>query len=198
MAQTEKLFGQIKVMDMQQPSQFPTLVTERLVLRKLEIKDAPEIFELRSDEQVNQYVARARSTTVAEAAAFINKIIATVENNQSYYWALEPKNGGKLIGTICLWNVDAANSTIEIGYELLPNWQGKGLAREALLAVIEFTFKTLKFETIAAYSHAHNQQSIRLLERNGFTRDKLLEEVFYEKEGPQIEIVYSIKNPVPF
>ncbi len=178
--------------------QFPTLITDRLILRKLEIADAPQIRELRSDEQVNQYVNRPKSATLAEAEAFIQKIIAGLAEKGWYYWVISLKNGNEFAGTICLWNIDISTSTAEVGYEMLPHWQRKGLAREALLAVVDYCFKALNFETITAYSHADNRGSIRLLERTGFVRDKLLEQAFYEKEGPQIEIVYSIKNPALF
>jgi [ribosomal protein S5]-alanine N-acetyltransferase len=53
---------------------FPNLATERLVLRKLTIKDAKEIMLLRSNEQVNKFIERTKSIDLNEAKKFIKKI----------------------------------------------------------------------------------------------------------------------------
>src|SRR6266481_3917752 len=85
---------------------FPTLTTGRLILRRLMMDDAAEIAMLRSDERVNQYLDRPKTSTFSEAVEFINKIDKGLKNNESYYWAISIKDEHKLIGTICLWNID--------------------------------------------------------------------------------------------
>jgi len=49
---------------------FPELVSERLLLRSLQPTDANEIFALRSDEKVNQYIDRQRAKTIEDAGQF--------------------------------------------------------------------------------------------------------------------------------
>ena len=53
---------------------FPVITTQRLILRKLNIKDAKEIMMLRSDEQVNKFIDRPKSIDLNEAKKFIEKI----------------------------------------------------------------------------------------------------------------------------
>jgi [ribosomal protein S5]-alanine N-acetyltransferase len=177
-------------MDIQQQNQplFPTLITDRLLLRKLETNDTPEIFNLRSDDRVNEYLDRPKAASLTAAKAFIEMITTMIDQNKSFYWAISLKESHKLIGTICLWNIDTGNLTIETGYEMMPAHQGKGLMQEALLAVIDFAFKTLRFKTIVACPIAANERSVKLLERNGFITDGV--------KAAGGELVYSLKSPL--
>lgn len=52
-------------------SPFPELKTQRLLLRKLEITDANEIFFLRSNENVLRYLGKEPAKTISEAEEFI-------------------------------------------------------------------------------------------------------------------------------
>ncbi len=181
-------------MQQQNLSQFLVLTTERLILKRLVLDDAPEILKLRSDERVNKYLDRPKTTTLNEAEDFINKIENSINKNESFYWAISLKDNIKLIGTICLWNIDNENATIEIGYELHPDYQGIGLMQEALLKVVEYAFQILKLKTIVAYPNAANERSVRLLEKNNFQRDPALEGEFYKNEPSAKEIIYSLKK----
>ena len=165
------------------------LETPRLKLRKLAFADAAQLVLLRSDERVNRYLDRPATTTHEEALQFINKILAA----SSYYWALTLKNETMLIGTVCLWNHDREKSIVEIGYELLPGFHGEGLMTEALQAVIVYNSTVLQFETILATLHMENIPSIKLLEKNGFIRDRTREDQLHTEGGPGCEIVYSLK-----
>ena len=181
-------------MQNQNPALFPLLTTDRLVLRKLEIDDAGELLKLRSDESVNKYLERPKSRTINEVIEFINKIQAGISKNESFYWAISLKNESKLIGTICLWNLDKENSRAEVGYELLPAYQGKGLMQEALSKIIEYCFQILGFKTITAYTDSANERSVRILEKNNFRRDKVLEDEYYGEGVSGNEVIYSLKS----
>ena len=181
-------------MQKQNSPQFPAFITDRVILRKLELEDAGELLKLRSDESVNKYLNRAKSKTINEVIEFINKIETAISKNESFYWVISLKEDSKLIGTICLWNLDKENSRAEIGYELLPAYQGKGLMQEALLKIIEYCFQILGFKTIVAYLNVENAKSIRLLEKTNFQRDKALEDEYYSQGEPGNEVIYSLKS----
>jgi len=150
---------------------FPALQTERLSLRKLSLDDANEIFFLRSDESVNKFMERTRAASLEDAHNFINKTNHEIENNQCVDWAITFKDDSRLIGSICFWNISIEENKAEVGYELLPDFQGKGIAQEALSAVIVFGFEVMKLKTIEAYTHKENLQSTKLLEKFNFKRD---------------------------
>jgi len=156
---------------------FSELSTGRLLLRQLNIGDAPEIMLLRSDPRVNEFIGRSGTITLEEARLFIEKIRKGVANKESLYWAIALKGHGTLIGTICLWNFSADKARAEAGYELSPAYQGQGFMQEALEKVIAYGFGPLKLKMITALLMADNIRSIKLLKRNGFQLDAGFEHV---------------------
>ena len=169
---------------------FPTLHTERLTLRQMSDEDAKEIFELRSDEQVNKFLDRPKATSIEDARAFIEKINRAIENNESIMWGIVFKNQPTLMGTICLWNISAQNSSAEIGYELIPAFQGKGIIQEVFPTVIAFGFDTMQLKIIEANTIADNERSIRVLEKNNF----VLSGKFKFKNDLTDTLIYSLDN----
>jgi ribosomal-protein-alanine N-acetyltransferase len=150
----------------------PILKTERLTLRPLQLSDDHQIFALRSNESVNRYLGRKPSASIDDARKFIQAIV----ENQSFYWAITLDGADELIGTICLYNLSNDHQSAEIGYELLPKFQGRGIMQEALAAVIDFAFQYLNLNLLEAYTHYENQSSSRLLEKLDFKRQDVDEE----------------------
>ena len=144
---------------------FPILTTERLTLRQLRINDEQEIFILRSDSEINKYLDRQISNTIDDARNFINKIHENISKNASLYWAITFSDKNILVGTICLFSFSDENDSCEIGYELLTNFQGQGIMKEAVEKVIDYAFNTIKVKKIEAFFHRDNQSSINLLEK---------------------------------
>lgn len=157
---------------------FPVLKTERLTLRQLVSNDDNEIFALRSNDNVNKYLDRTPSKSIDDAKTFIQTINENIERNDSVYWAIMLNGTDKLIGTICLFDFSDDNLKAEIGYELLPDFQGKGIMQEATSKVIDFGFQHVGLNSIEAYTHPGNQRSTRLLEKLNFKRESAANENF--------------------
>src|SRR5688572_8831428 len=168
---------------------FPNLATNRLLLRKLFPEDDREIYRLRSDETVNYYLERTKAESLNDARDFIEKINAGVENNKTVYWAIIYKSENSLIGTICIYNINIEKAKAEIGYELLPSYQGKGLMQEALHEVLQYASSTLHLKSIEGFTHKQNESSIALLTKNEFKRD--LQAEFGDRELPLDMVIYS-------
>ena len=147
---------------------FPALASQRLRLRRLKPEDVQEIYSLRSNESVNLYLDRQPASSIDDAHMFIEKINANIDNNISLYWAICLKENPRLIGTICYFDFSDTGESAEIGYELHPFYQHKGIMHEALSVVIPFGFQTLELKSIIAVLSADNENSIRLLEKNRF------------------------------
>lgn len=140
---------------------------EKIILRDITIADSNTIFRLRSDERVNRYLSRQVAGSEQDAVAFIEMIIRGIRESNWKYWIIEEKSGAT-VGTICLYNFSANNKTAEIGFELLPEYQGLGYAFEAVIKVIRYTWEKLNLENLVAFPHKENISSIRLLEKSGF------------------------------
>ena len=147
---------------------FPILTTERLTLRQLVVNDEQEIFTLRSDSEINKFLDRKIAITIDDARNFINRFIENFKKNDSLYWAITFNDKNILVGTICLFSFSDENDKCEIGYELLTNFQGQGIMKEAAEKVIAYAFNTIKVQKIEALFHSDNQNSIRLLEKLSF------------------------------
>jgi ribosomal-protein-alanine N-acetyltransferase len=152
-------------------SPFPILQTERLVLRQLVPEDVNALTALRNNEIVNLHLDRQKTTTTEEALLFIDKIAKSISNSQSIYWVIALKENNFLIGTICYWNILAEKDVAEIGYELLPDYQGKGIMQQAMSLVIDFGFNTMQLKIIKAFTSLANIASVKSLERNNFKVD---------------------------
>lgn len=148
--------------------EMPLLSTERLHLRGLLDSDTPQIMAIRSNPEVNKYLGRSNDITIDEARSFIKKIEGIVSRSEGFYWAVTLKEDNDLIGTICYWNLEPVDKKAEIGYELYPDQQGKGLMQEALSAVLTYGFETANFEIITAFPVEGNESSVKLLVKNGF------------------------------
>jgi len=149
---------------------FPELLTNRLLLRKLEPADAVRIYELRTDPRVNEYVDRPPASSVEDGLRFIHRININISEGDCLYWAIVPKQEQDLIGTICLWNWNKTARLAEVGFELLPAWQGRGFMHEALHRIMDYAFEQLPLAQVEAWVHPQNNPCIRLLEANGFER----------------------------
>ncbi len=173
---------------------FPNFATDRLFLRAINNDDKKEIFALRSNPQVMEHISRALAKNIEEAQTFINKITKGINEDKLVYWGITLKVDDSLIGTICLWNISLDNYRAELGYELMPKYQGQGLMQEAFTRVVDFAFNTLGFHTLEANVNPGNKRSIKLLEKNEFVREAYFKEnYFYEGEFLDT-VIYSKIN----
>lgn len=174
-------------------SLFPNLTTERLNLRQITVQDMNEFFILKSDERLLKYYD-AKAKTYEEARQFLQKISDGISNNEWIVWGIALKDEDKLIGSICFWNICQEQSKAEIGYELMHNWQGKGIMQEAIKAVIEYGFQSMKLQLIEAFPNPNNAKSINLLERNNFIRGANFIETDSSNGYILERVIYSLKN----
>ena len=170
---------------------FPILKTKRLIFRQLEEADNKEIFFLRSDDELNKYIHRPRPNSINEANEFISKINNGIKQDKLIYWAITSKDNPKLIGTICLWNISKDKKYAELGYELNPKFQGKGIMSEALKYILDYGFEKIGLEKIEAFTHKDNTKSTTLLLKNNFTHD-----VGRKDKDNKDNIIFTITKPV--
>ena len=84
------------------------------------------------------------------------------------------------------------NFRAEIGYALLPDYYKKGIADEALKAVIDYGFNTMNLHSIEANLNPDNIASAELLEKNNFEKEAYFKENYYF-EGKFIDsLIYSL------
>jgi ribosomal-protein-alanine N-acetyltransferase len=149
---------------------FPTITTQRLVLRQLQDYDVHELFALRIDESVNRFLNRPLPESVNDVRGFIAKVNQITHDNEGLYWVITRKNEDKLLGAIGLRNFGPEQYQAEIGYELHPDHQGQGFMHEAITHVLAYGFGRLGLQAIMADTDPGNLRSIQILERHGFVK----------------------------
>lgn len=147
----------------------PPLATSYYRLAPLSAEHTGIIFELRSSEQVQQYLNRPLMRDWAEAKYFIEEITAGMQSGEFLYWVIYRQRAKTPIGTICLWQFNRERTQADLGYELLPDAQGQGVMTEVLPRIIAYARDTLELQLLQACTNRENTSSLRLLRSAGFT-----------------------------
>lgn len=171
---------------------FPELTTERLLLRKVTLSDAPAIFYLRSDKRILQYLSKAPAASLKEAEEFITRITNDLANNDGVLWGIALKEApAAIIGTICYWRLDKAHSRAELGYALVPAHWRKGIMKEAIIKVLDYGYNVMGLHSIEGRINPGNIASASILEATGFVREAYFREDFFYDGKFEDTAVYS-------
>lgn len=157
----------------------PTLAAPPLRLRWLTTADLPALFTIFSDPEVTRYWGTARFHGLADAQSLLDDIHAHFHAGTLFQWGIELAGAGsarQIIGTCTLAALDPTNRRAELGFALGRTHWGKGYARTAVTAVLNFAFEQLDLHRVGADTDPRNDASIRLLEKLGFRREGLLRE----------------------
>ena len=100
--------------------------------------------------------------------------------------------GGSFIGLIN--ETQRADTTIELGYALLPAYHNKGYATQALTGAITYLHSS-GFHTITAGAFTENPASIRVMQKAGMTAMDKTEEIEYR--GTVHTCVYYSHTTIP-
>lgn len=173
-------------------SEFPTLTTERLILREPQLSDAPDVLVFRSDPYVQRFNGPVYES-VAEAKTSIKKALVAYKAEESIGWAVTFKNSNTVLGGFGIYSWSRNHRRAEVGYDLARAYWGQGIASEALRAVLQFCFEQMNLNHIYAGTIADNHESVRLLERAGFHRDGLRRKWSWEDDGTFHDVaLYSL------
>lgn len=157
-------------------ARLPILQTDRLILRKLTMRDASDMYRYCQDREVARHVLWEAHSSILETRAYLRYILYQYRNGEPGSWGIVLRDTGRVIGTIGYMSYSPDNATVEVGYSLAREQWGKGLMTEALRAVIDESFRTLKLHRIEAMHFTDNPASGRVMEKCGMTHEGHLRE----------------------
>ncbi len=155
------------------PAALPALETPRLRLREVRDSDAAALFTLHGDARVMRYWSSSVWTDPAQAQELLQRLRRDRAAG-AMPWAIATREGDVLIGTVTLFNINHTHRRAEIGYALGSAHWGRGLASEALRAVLHHAFDAMRLVRVEADTDPRNESSLRMLTRLGFQREGLL------------------------
>lgn len=145
--------------------------TERLILRGWRDSDLYPFFKMSQDPQVMATLGPLMSRE--ECAAGMARLEGIREALGYTFWAIERREDQAFLG-FCGVKPGPADTPIagetEIGWRLAANEWGKGYAREAAQASLDWVWANLDSPFVAAITTPGNVRSWGLMERLGMTR----------------------------
>jgi [ribosomal protein S5]-alanine N-acetyltransferase len=160
---------------------FPVLTTERFILRRMEEKDAGEVFDYFSKDEVTKYYDLESFTEESQAVEIIDRWNARFEKNEGIRWGIADKELGKIIGSCGYHSWEKEHYKAEIGFEVHPDYWRQGVMSEVLKPIIQYGFESMSLNRIEAFYDPENTASKECLFKAGFIFEGVLRKAAFEK-----------------
>jgi len=144
------------------------LETERLILRKLRVSDAEQMYKnWASDNEVAKYMSWLPHADIEVTKSVLADWESKSENSDYYHWGIVLKDTGELIGTGGVIGIDENRQKADLGYSMSRAYWGKGIMSEAVSAMIMHLFNTVGVNRIFSYHDTKNVASGRVMQKCG-------------------------------
>ncbi len=146
--------------------------TERLILRKPRMEDAPILFAAyMQDPEVTRYTTWSPHQYLQEVEDFIRNCISAWEKEVRFPCVIMLQGHEEPFGMI---DFHIRGSTVGFGYVIARSHQRKGYATEATRAVIDWAFQQPSLYRVNASTDVENFASQRVMEKAGMQREGIL------------------------
>lgn len=145
--------------------------TERLYIRRFTNTDADAAFVLTllNTEGWLAFIGDRGIRTLNDAKTYIEERFTSKYGSTEFImYAMDLKEGGETIGMCGLVKRDFLDHP-DVGYALLPAYEGKGYASEAAAAMLKYATEDLGYHTMYAIVTPENERSVNVLKKLGFT-----------------------------
>jgi RimJ/RimL family protein N-acetyltransferase len=146
--------------------------TERLILRRIALNDAPAIFAgYAQDPEIVRYLIWRPHRSLVDTEAYINRCLAASPARARTY-VLVGRTDSRLIGAFDLRRQEPHR--LDFGYVLAQPFWGRGLMTETLTEVARWALATPDIWRIGAVCDVDNLASARVMEKAGLAREGIL------------------------
>ena len=168
------------------------LETERLVLRRMTMRDAQDMYAYSRDPQVARHVLWDAHRSIGETRSYIRSTLRRYRAGEAASLVIELKAERKVIGTIGFMWVQRENAAAEVGYSLAQAYWNQGIMSEALAAVVKYAFTQLHLNRIEAQHEVDNPASGRVMRKVGMVKEGTLRQRLFNK-GKFVDVdLYAI------
>jgi [ribosomal protein S5]-alanine N-acetyltransferase len=158
-------------------------LTERLVLREFREGDWPAILRYQQRPEFLTYSSWDRRTET-NARSFVQRFVDWQSESPRFRFQLAVTLAGddEPIGNVGVRLNAPGSSAADIGFELSPDYWGRGYATEAARAMLRFAFEDLRLHRVAAHCVADNTASARVLRKLGMKEEGRLRDAGHFKD----------------
>lgn len=169
------------------------LLTERLLLRLPRPSDAQVLSRAGNDPRVARGTFLPHPFTPRAARANIQRTRARAREGEGMALLIEDRRTGRAHGLAGFWlRGRGRDPDAVVFYWLAPASWGRGIASEALGAVLDLCFGPLSLHRVSASVLAFNDPSMRVLRRAGFRREGRVREVRQEGRHWEDELIFGM------
>jgi RimJ/RimL family protein N-acetyltransferase len=174
-----------------QPPHPPTIELDGARLRPLRMADADALYAYLRDPVVTELTSYP-VVSVPMVEAMIARCLSRWAAGELSKWGVALPHDDRLVGT-CGFNDDSrVHRRAELAFDLAqPHW-GKGLMRQAVAAVLQWTFRQDQVDRVHAFVRVDNRRSGRFLERSGFLREGCLRSYRVCRGQPHDFYIYGL------
>lgn len=168
------------------------IATDHVILTPLDSADAPALFAYRSLPEVSRYQGW-EPQSLDDVIAFVDSLAGTEFDTPGtwFQFAIHLRDSRALIGDLGVRFLEDGGQA-EVGFTLAPASQGKGLASEALAAVLDHLFGRSGKHRVFASVDPRNHSSVRLLRRIGMRQEAHLRESLLFKGEWVDDMIFAI------
>lgn len=150
------------------------LETERLLLRQFTLDDSPFILKLLNTDTWLRFIGDRKIKSVEDASQYLlSGPIKSYQTNGFGLSLVALKESGEPVGMCGILKRDTLYAP-DIGYALLPEYEGHGYAFEIAKSTLDYALQTLHMPQILAITKADNERSVKLLHKLNFKFEKML------------------------
>jgi ribosomal-protein-alanine N-acetyltransferase len=159
-------------------SDLPVIRTPRLILRKLSLEDAADMFAYARDPAMTRYTPWAAHQCIDDSRGFLTEVMNKYEHGQPADFGIVLQSTGRLIGTCGIVNFNDTHERGELGYAIGADHWGRGYMTEAAAAVVDAAFRALRMTRLQSCCNVENVGSYRVMEKLGMTFDGIFRRYF--------------------
>lgn len=176
--------------------QFPYIVTDDIVIRKMADSDLDALFEICSNDNVYRYTPDFLHTQSKTKLKTAIKNLGERDFTKKR-WIIAgiclPDAPNYVVGTAEMFEFNKDVNMVEIGYRINETYWGQGIASRAVHAMVEFLFDEIGVNRIQAFVLPKNVNSQKVLLKNSFTKEGLIRQAHNWKGKGIVDLeLYSL------